>query len=58
MLTGVRHKSMAVAIVSIFILNIPFANEKCISVSALSSKIKKAMTLTIGDADLTIPSYL
>jgi hypothetical protein len=58
MLTGLGHKSGTVAIVSIFILNIPFANEKCISVSALSSKIKKSITLTIGHADLTIPSYL
>jgi hypothetical protein len=58
MLTGVRHKSGTVAIVSIFIFNIPFANEKCSSVPTLSSKIKKAMTLTESDAYLTIPSYL
>jgi hypothetical protein len=34
MLTGVRHNSGTVAIVPIFILNMPFAIEKRISVSA------------------------
>jgi hypothetical protein len=56
MLTVVGHKSGTVAIDVHFILNMPFAIKKRNSVSDLSSKINKQITLTISDADQTKPS--